>query len=66
MASDREIWSVAVNVLEMHGDDVDTYLLGKVEEMNQAGNDEGLALWLAIAEHVAQLLNAPARPADLN
>tara|TARA_R110000787_G_C13374142_1_gene441146 strand:- start:1059 stop:1214 length:156 start_codon:yes stop_codon:yes gene_type:complete len=41
MMSDRNIWAIAVNILDVHGDDVDIYLLGKVEEMNQTGNDRG-------------------------
>lgn len=37
---DRDIWAIAVKVLEAYLDAVDTYLPGRVEEMNVAGNDD--------------------------
>lgn len=66
MTSDRDIWAIAANVLEAHGNNVGTYLLGRVEEMNQAGNDAGLSMWLAVSDHVSRLLQAPEDPGDLN
>ena len=66
MMTDRDIWAIAANILDVHGDHIDAYLVGMIEQMNIAGNDEGLALWLAISEHIARLLDVPDSPDDLN
>tara|TARA_R110000787_G_scaffold208846_7_gene318888 strand:+ start:23307 stop:23516 length:210 start_codon:yes stop_codon:yes gene_type:complete len=65
--TDWELWAVAAKVMEAEGDDVGEFLVERVQALTEAGDDEGLMTWLAIAERVQQLLlGRPSDPKELN
>lgn len=67
MLTDWELWAVAAKVIEAEGDDVGEFLVDRVEALTEAGDDEGVMTWLAVAERVQQmLLGRPCDPKELN
>jgi hypothetical protein len=56
MIDDSAIRSTANTMLKRHGDEAIDTVVAKVEEAVRAGDDEGCALWLRIAEAIDQLL----------
>ncbi len=65
--SDWELWAVAAKVMEAEGDDVGEFLIERVNALTEAGDDEGVMTWLAVADRVQQLmLGMPRDPKELN
>lgn len=56
MTNDTTIRDTANTLLKRHGEDAIDTVVTKVEEAVRAGDDEGSALWLRIAEAIDHLL----------
>lgn len=67
MLSDWELWAVAAKVIEAEGDDVGEFLVDRIHSLKEAGLDDGVRVWLAIADRVQQLLmGKPDSPNEVN
>lgn len=62
--TDWELWAVAAKMIAAEGEDVGDLLVDRVQSLTEAGDDDGVATWLAIADRVQQLLMD--RPVDRN
>jgi hypothetical protein len=65
MIDNWELWAVAAKVLELHGENVGDFLDERIRVMAAAGDEAGLAHWLAIVDRVDQL-SEPAYGAKLH
>lgn len=65
--TDWELWAVAAKVMEAEGDDVGEFLVERVQALTEAGDEEGIMMWLAVADRVQQLkCGKPSDPKELN
>lgn len=65
--TDWELWAVAAKVMDAEGDDVGEFLIERVHALTEAGDDEGVMMWLAVADRVQQLmLGKPRDPNEVN
>ncbi|WP_311270474.1 DUF6961 family protein [Sphingobium sp. WCS2017Hpa-17] len=65
--TDCELWAIAAKVMDAEGDDVGEFLIERVHALTQAGDDEGVMMWLAVADRVQQLmLGKPRDPKEIN
>jgi hypothetical protein len=55
MVSERELWACAQQVLRQHGAGADDQIAERVRALGAAGDQAGVATWLAIAARVDQL-----------
>ncbi len=61
MTPDQERWAEAPMVRSRHGDEADAHVAERIVALTQAGNQAGVARWLAIGERLEQLLRPGAR-----
>lgn len=67
MLANWELWAIAAKVMEAEGEDVGEYLVDRVQSLTEAGDDDGVATWLAVADRVQQLLlGKPSDPKEIN
>jgi len=66
LLSNRELWAVANRVLEDEAFEVDDYLAGRIQSLQEAGDHDGVVNWLAIASRIYQLLDRPEDVKALN
>lgn len=65
--TDWELWAIAAKVMDAEGDDVGEFLIERVHALTEAGDDEGVMTWLAVADRVQQLMICkPRDPKELN
>lgn len=65
--TDWELWAVAAKVMEAEGDEVGEFLIERIHAMTEAGDDQGMMTWLAVADRVQRLmLDTPRDPKELN
>jgi ribosomal protein L18E len=65
--TDWELWAVAAKVMEAEGEDVGEYLVDRVQNLTEAGDHDGVATWLAVADRVQQLrMDRPIDPNEVN
>lgn len=53
--ADRELWAVASTVLSSEGEDVEAFLVERIQSLMDAGDDAGVFTWIAIADRIKQL-----------
>ncbi len=63
--TEREMWAVAIKVLRDE-EDSGAFLIERIKSLMDAGDEEGLETWLAVANRVQRLIDRPADPEDLN
>lgn len=67
MLTEWELWAVAAKVIAAEGDDVGEFLVDRVQSLTEAGDDDGVRTWLAVADRVQQLLmDKPKNPNEIN
>lgn len=65
--TDWELWAIAAKVMQAYGDDVGEFLVVRVQSLIEAGDHDGVAIWLAVADRVQQLLmDKPVHPNEVN
>ncbi|MBA4092429.1 MAG: hypothetical protein C0494_17805 [Sphingobium sp.] len=65
--TDWELWAVAAKVMEAEGDEVGEFLVERVHALTEAGDEDGVMTWLAVADRVQQLIaGKPSDPKELN
>jgi hypothetical protein len=64
--TDWELWAIAVKVLDAEGDHVGDFIVDRINTLSKAGDHEGVAIWLAVADRVQRLYDEPDDPKDLN
>lgn len=57
MISDWELWACAQRVVEQHGTKAADHIASRVTELAEAGDEEGVRTWLAIADRIDQLVD---------
>ena len=57
MIPEIDIWRVANLMLKRYGDEADIESAIRAEELTEAGDHNGAAVWLRVIDAVAQLLN---------
>lgn len=55
LTPDQERWAFAAKLMEIHGEDVGIYIVGRIEDLRQNDDTGGVRFWIAIADKVAQL-----------
>ncbi len=63
MTSDLDIYRSANELIEQHGDAADIEAAMRADELMDAGDMEGEAVWLRIVKAIAELLSKE-RPSD--
>ncbi len=63
MTSDLDIYRSAHELIEQHGEDAPIHAAMRADELMDAGDMEGLAVWVRIVKAVEELLSEE-RPAD--
>ena len=57
MIPEIDIWRVAFLMLNRYGDEADIESAIRAEELAEAGNHNGAAVWWRVIDAIAQLLN---------
>lgn len=55
MTPEQEQWAFASKLLEMHGNEVGTYIMRRMSDLTDNDDREGVFFWIAIADKVMQL-----------
>ena len=63
MTSDLDIYRSANELIEQHGEDAPIHAAMRADELMEAGDMEGEAVWLSIVKAIEELL-AKERPDD--
>lgn len=65
--TDWELWAVAGKVIASEREEVGEFLADRVRCLTDVGDDEGVKIWLAVADRVQQLLmDRPVDPSEVN
>lgn len=59
MTRDQELWGVAAEVLNQHGENAPMFVAETIGALALAGETEGLATWQGIAHRLDQLRRPP-------
>ena len=57
MTSDRDIWIVANQCIQQHGDDATIHAAMRADELLDEGDVEGRLVWLRILDAIKELQN---------
>lgn len=55
MTPAQERWAFAAKIMEMHGDDVGIFVAGRIRDLTDKADHNGVNFWLDIADKVMQL-----------
>ena len=59
MIPEVDIWRVAYLMLKRHGDEADTESAIRAEDLAEAGDRAGEAIWRRIIDAIGQIVNMP-------
>lgn len=64
--TDWELWSIAAKVMDAEGEHAGDFIVARINDLSKAGDDEGVATWLAVAQRVQRLCDEPGDPKALH
>jgi hypothetical protein len=59
LLTDWELWAVANNVIDQHGERAPLFVVGRIGLLAAKGDEAGVATWKEVARRVMQLTDRP-------
>lgn len=55
MSPEQERWAFASKLLDIHGDDIDTFIAERLQSLAEQGDSDGIRFWVDISDKVMKL-----------